>query len=104
MFNGAGGPFSEVPALKATGLFSVYRRTFQMEQMSRNPIPQDGDSEFAVTVWRTEGRRSQVVCFCEMCRTVGGLSVSPLRAAWHDMVAVAGGGLHIYRQCCNECI
>jgi hypothetical protein len=50
VFNGAGGPFSKVPALKATGPFSVYRRTFQMDQMSCNLILQDGNSEFAVTV------------------------------------------------------
>jgi len=49
MLNVAGGPFSKVPALKATGPFSVYRLTFQMEQMSCNLIPQDGDREFAVT-------------------------------------------------------
>jgi hypothetical protein len=29
--------------------FSAYRRTFQMEQMTCNLIPQDGDSEFGVT-------------------------------------------------------
>jgi hypothetical protein len=103
MFNEAGGPFSKVRALKATGLFSVDRRAFQTDQTSRNLIPQVGDSEFAVTALENGNHGAQIVYFCEMCRTMAGSSVSPLTTAWRALGAAAGDGLHMYRQCCNEC-
>lgn len=63
MLNGAGGPFGKVPALKATGPSSVYRRTFKMEHTSCNLIPQDGDSEFAVTALENGNRKAQFIYF-----------------------------------------
>ena len=93
MLNGTDGPLGKVPALKATGPFSLYRHTFQMEQMSCNLIPQDGDGEFVVTAVENRNRRAQDVYLCEMV----GLSVSPLRSTWRALGAVAGDGLHMYR-------